>query len=59
MPDEAIEEYKVMLFHHHLPKLREARLVEYDERSQQLLLRECPDLVEVCLEHCQEQDLPG
>lgn len=58
IPDKAIKELKVTLFHQHLPKLREARLVEYDDRSQQLLLRDCPDLAEICLERCQEQDLP-
>lgn len=58
IPDEVISEIKLLLYHNHLPKLREARLVEYDERSEQLLFRDPPELVETCLEHCAKRDLP-
>lgn len=58
IPETAIEEYRTVLYHEHLPMLREAQLVEYDERSEQLVFRDCPDLAELCLEHCRESDLP-
>lgn len=56
--DKTPEKIKVQLYHSHLPKLREASIVEYDDRSKQLVLRDSPELVELCLDHCAEHDLP-
>lgn len=58
IPDESLESLKIELYHNHLPTLRESSVIEYDERSEQLVYRDPPALVERCLEHCADQDLP-
>ena len=57
--EESIVEFKSMLSHHHLPKLQEADIVEYDARSKMVVFRAPPDLVEICLKYCEPHDLPG
>ncbi|WP_436343976.1 DUF7344 domain-containing protein [Natronorubrum sp. FCH18a] len=56
--EETTATYKIRLYHNHLPKLREAKIVEYDARSKMVVFRGAPDLVEMCLDHCASQDLP-
>lgn len=58
VPDEVVAEIETLLVHSHLPQLRNAGLVDYDQRSEQLVRRDLPALVEICLEHCAEHDLP-
>jgi DNA-binding transcriptional ArsR family regulator len=57
--DEAIERLKIELHHNHLPRLEELRLIEYDRRTEELLVRDLPELAEQCLEHCKSADLPS
>jgi hypothetical protein len=57
--DEAIERVKVDLYHKHLPQLKDARLIEYDERSEKLLVRNLPELAELNLNHCATADIPS
>jgi DNA-binding transcriptional ArsR family regulator len=54
--DEAVERLKIELHHNHLPRLEESRLVEYDRRTEELLVRDLPELAEQCLEHCETAD---
>lgn len=56
-PDELLEDLILTLHHAHLPKLRKAALIEYDERSKQLVFCDPPKLAERCLEYCMERDL--
>ena len=56
--DEAVERLKVELHHNHLPQLEDSRLIEYDRRSEELLVRDLPELAEQCLEHCETADTP-
>ncbi|AGB38788.1 DUF7344 domain-containing protein [Natronococcus occultus] len=58
VPDEVGAEIETLLVHSHLPQLRNARLVDYDQRSEQLVRRDLPELVESCLEHCAAHELP-
>ncbi|MDG5759035.1 hypothetical protein QA600_06745 [Natronococcus sp. A-GB1] len=52
LSDEAVERAEIALHHKHLPALEDARLVEYDSRSETLLVRDLPELAERCLECC-------
>jgi len=47
---EPLRTRETVLRHVHLPKLREADIVEYDERSRQVAFRNLPAIVECCLE---------
>ncbi|MDG5759383.1 hypothetical protein QA600_08515 [Natronococcus sp. A-GB1] len=55
--DETVERLKVELHHNHLPQLEGSQLIEYDRRSEELLVRDLPELAEQCLEHCETADL--
>ncbi|MDS0476887.1 hypothetical protein [Natrinema sp. 1APR25-10V2] len=55
--DKRIENFEIQLYHNHLPLLEEMCLVEYDDRSEQLVFRDPPELVDLCLDHCTDQDL--
>jgi DNA-binding transcriptional ArsR family regulator len=57
--DEVVEKVKVDLYHKHLPKLKDAQLIEYDERSEKLLVRNLPELAEINLNHCAAADIPS
>ncbi|MDG5821910.1 winged helix-turn-helix domain-containing protein [Natronococcus sp. A-GB7] len=57
--DKAVERIKINLHHEHLPQLEDAGLIEYDRRSKMLLVRDLPELAEVCLDHCESVDLPS
>lgn len=57
--DDRIDDLEIQLYHNHLPMLEEMCLVEYDDRSEQLVFRDPPELVELCLDHCADQDLHG
>jgi DNA-binding transcriptional ArsR family regulator len=57
--DEAVERLKIELHHNHLPRLEESRLVEYDRRTEELLVRDLPEPAKQCLEHCRPADLPS
>lgn len=48
--DETVENLKIDLYHNHLPRLRDATLLEYDQRSGMLVYRDPPDLVSACLD---------
>lgn len=56
--DELLEDLETRLYHADLPMLEDLRLIEYDDRSGQLLFREPPALVEMCLDHCADRELP-
>jgi DNA-binding transcriptional ArsR family regulator len=55
--DKAVEKAEIALHHNHLPKLEDANLIEYDRRSKTLLVRDLPELAELCLDHCESVDL--
>ncbi|AEH37450.1 DUF7344 domain-containing protein [Halopiger xanaduensis] len=55
--DETLEGVEIELYHVHLPMLEEADVLEYDERSEQLVFRDPPSLVECCLDQCLDGDL--
>lgn len=57
--DEVIERVKMNLHHKHLPRLKDAELIEYDRRSEMVLIRDLPELAELCLDHCESADLPS
>lgn len=57
--DETLEDVEIQLYHVHLPVLEEADILEYDERSEQLVFRDPPSLVESCLDQCVDDDLDG
>ena len=57
--DNAVKKVKVDLHHKHLPELKDAGLVEYDRRSEMVLVRDLPELAELCLDHCESVDLPS
>ncbi|MDS0476861.1 hypothetical protein [Natrinema sp. 1APR25-10V2] len=59
VPDDAVEQCELRLSHHHLPTLEEMSLIEYDDRSKQLVFTDPPELVDLCLDHCADRDLPG
>lgn len=56
--EKSIAEFKIQLYHCHLPKLQEADIVEYDMRTEMVVFRAPHDLVEMCLEYCESHDLP-
>lgn len=58
MADEDRDDPKTRLYHDHLPTLHEMRLIEYDRRSETIVVRDPPALVDRCLEHCAPADLP-
>jgi hypothetical protein len=53
------DEIESNLHHKHLPQLKDARLIEYDERSEKLLVRNLPELAELNLDHCAAADIPS
>lgn len=55
--DDQIEDLKIQLYHNHLPMLEDLCLLEYDNRSEQLVFRDPPELVELCLHHCADRDI--
>lgn len=55
--DERITDLEIQLYHNHLPMLEDLCLVEYDDRSEQLVFRDPPELVELCLDHCADREL--
>ncbi|ELY56263.1 hypothetical protein C491_14987 [Natronococcus amylolyticus DSM 10524] len=57
--DKAVKRVKMNLHHKHLPELKDAGLVEYDRRSEMVLVRDLPELAELCLDHCESADLPS
>ncbi|RKD97551.1 DUF7344 domain-containing protein [Halopiger aswanensis] len=57
--DETLEDIEIQLYHIHLPMLEEADILEYDDRSEQLVFRDPPSLVECCLDQCLDDDLEG
>jgi DNA-binding transcriptional ArsR family regulator len=57
--DKAVERMKIDLHHKHLPQLKDARLIEYDERSEKLLVRNLPELAKLNLNHCAAADIPS
>jgi DNA-binding transcriptional ArsR family regulator len=57
VPDNVVERVKVDLHHKHLPELKDAGLIEYDRRSEMVLVRDLPELAELCLDHCKSADL--
>jgi DNA-binding transcriptional ArsR family regulator len=57
VPDKAVEKVEIALHHNHLPKLEDAKLIEYDRRSKTLLVRDLPELAELCIDHCESADL--
>ncbi|NKE38063.1 helix-turn-helix transcriptional regulator [Natronococcus sp. JC468] len=59
VPDKAVERVKINLYHIHLPELKDAGLIEYDRRSETVLVRDLPELAELCLDHCESADLPS
>jgi len=56
--DDAVERWELRLSHNHLPAFEEISLIEYDDRSEQLAFSDPPELVDLCLEHCADRDLP-
>jgi hypothetical protein len=57
--DKAVERIESNLHHKHLPQLKDAQLIEYDERSEKLLVRNLPELAELTLNHCATADIPS
>ncbi|MDG5818311.1 hypothetical protein QA609_05785, partial [Natronococcus sp. A-GB7] len=57
--DEVVERVTLNLHHKHLPQLKDAKLIEYDRRSEKVVVRNLPELAELCLEHCESADLPS
>jgi DNA-binding transcriptional ArsR family regulator len=57
--DKAVKRVRIDLHHKHLPKLEDAGLIEYDRRSEMVLVRDLPELAELCLDHCESADLPS
>lgn len=57
IPDQVVERVKMNLHHKHLPELKNTGLIEYDRRSKMVLVRDLPELAELCLEHCESADL--
>lgn len=47
MREEEKERFRVQMTHHHLPKMQESGLVEYDERSQTVRYVEDEDVEEL------------
>ncbi|MDS0477095.1 hypothetical protein [Natrinema sp. 1APR25-10V2] len=57
--DDAVERRELRLSHNHLPALEEISLIEYGDRSEQLVYSNPPELVDLFLEHCTDRDLLG
>ncbi|QSX00536.1 DUF7344 domain-containing protein [Haloterrigena alkaliphila] len=49
---------EIELVHTHLPRLREADLVQYDRRASLVVYRDPPDIVRALLDLCTDRDLP-
>lgn len=56
---ELADRIEIELFHTHLPRLREADLVEYDRRASLVVYRDPPDIVRSLLDLCTHRDLPN
>lgn len=56
--DGVVDDLEIRLYHNHLPRLEDMCLIEYDDRSKQMVFRDPPELVELCLDHCVDRDLP-
>lgn len=56
VPESAREKMEVALYHLHLPKLVEAGLIEYDDRSSTIRFRDAPSDLLNALEWTREHD---
>lgn len=56
--DEVVNDLEIRLYHTHLPRLEDMCLIEYDDRSKQMVFRDSPELVELCLDHCADRERP-
>lgn len=55
----AIERKRVQVYHHHLPKLAESHLIEFDERSGAVRYKHPPTLLEQFLSWCAKLESPS
>lgn len=55
---EATRRALLSLYHTHLPKLVDLRLVEYDRRSGDIRFRDCPELLLEVIALCRPHELP-
>ncbi|MFC6719441.1 ArsR family transcriptional regulator [Natrialbaceae archaeon GCM10025810] len=58
VPRERASALEIELVHVHLPKLRDAGIVEYDGRSRHAVMYDPPDLVERYLDRWASRDRP-
>lgn len=56
--EELLDRIEIELFHTHLPRLRDANLVEYEWRSSMVVYREPPDIIRAILDLCTDRDIP-
>lgn len=58
VPNDTRADIETALYHHHLPKLQEGGVIEYDDRSGTLVFRDPHELAELCLEYCAPRERP-
>lgn len=56
---EPVRRVLASLYHHHLPKLADHGLVEYDPRSGDIRFRDCPDALLNVVALCRPRELPA
>lgn len=59
VPSDLDDRLQTELYHTHLPKLADLDIIEYDERTGAIRLREPPDKLEALLELTRDEDEPG
>ncbi|NKE38017.1 hypothetical protein GWG54_19925 [Natronococcus sp. JC468] len=59
VPDKVMKAFEIELYHNHLPKLKEAHLIEYDKTSKQILVDDLSTFVEMCIDCYFSIDLPS
>nr|WP_152421398.1 hypothetical protein [Natronococcus amylolyticus] len=57
--NKAAQRVKIDLHHKLLPQLKDAKLIEYNKQSEMVVIRDLPELAELCLDHCESADLPS
>lgn len=50
--DDTRAEIEIALFHQHLPQLREAGMIDYDEGSKIMAFQEPSEIADLCLDQC-------
>lgn len=57
VPDHVIDDLQISLYHQHFPKLQEGGAIEFDARSEVVVYRDPPDLVDHCLDFCAPREV--